>query len=445
MITLYEHQQTALNLLRLFDGFALFMEQGTGKTFPVLYRLCELIEDHKIESALIVAPKAVLPSWDAKIEMLTPYQQGLLNSIDLRTVSYDMVWRRKEYTEHTFNAVILDESHYIKTPSAKRTKACIKISSRAKYRYILTGTPTSNGQLCNLWSQFAAIDPEIVKNHIYPRCFGGKSYYRWLEEVAYLNQYHKPYKYRNVDLIQKTMGELSYRITKAECLDLPEKLPDEIFYCSMSDNAKKHYKEMMKSSVVTELDTLASNPLVRSLRLRQLASGFFTTDAGTIIEYPNTKLAVLKEYLSDFEKKVVIFCQFTHSIDAVAKLLDDMGKYFVVLNGHTTDKSIWQDFQIDPEIDAIICQYQSGSAGIDLYAADTCIFFEPTLSSNINEQAKDRIHRVGQKHSCSYIYLLSEGTIEFAIYNALLNYEDFSETLFTEYIHEYTKGEKLHG
>ena len=443
MIQLYEHQETALGLLRLFDGYALFMEQGTGKTFPVLYRLAELAAQKKIRSALVVAPKAVVPSWWAKVEMLTSFQQAALRSIEFDVVSYDMVWRRKQYADGTFDAVVLDESHYIKTPSAKRTKCCIKLAARAMYRYILTGTPTSNGQLCNLWSQFAAIDPVVVKGRVYPKCFGGISYYDWIGRVAYLNQYHQPYKYRNVAQIQEIMGEHSYRITKEECLDLPEKLPDEILYCTMSNDASRHYKAMMKSSAIVDLDMVAENPLTRSLRLRQLASGFIVNDEGKTLDYPNTKIATLREYLRDFEGKVVIFCNFTHSIDQVSALLDEMGREHVTLDGRQHDKAVWQVFQEDDDVRAIICQYQSGSAGIDLYAADTCIFFEPTLSSNLNEQAKDRIHRVGQKHPCSYIYLLTSGTIEFAIYRALSNYKDFSDALFTEYIDEYTKGEKV--
>ncbi len=77
--------------------------------------------------------------------------------------------------------------------------------------------------------------------------------------------------------------------------------------------------------------------------------------------------------------------------------------------------------------------------GIDLYAADTIIFYEPTLSSNILEQAKDRIHRIGQTSKCSYIHFIVKGSIETAIYKALKNYSDFNKKLFTQYMNEYTK------
>lgn len=441
MIELYDHQKTALALLRMNDGFALFMEQGTGKTFPVLFRLVELLESKRITNAVIVAPKAVCESWKDKIKLLDTRSQELLGAVQI--VSYDLMWRRKEIYETVFDAVVFDESHYIKSPSAKRTKMCLKLASKAKYRYIMTGTPTSNGQLCNLWAQFAAITPVVKSGRVYPECFGGISYYDWINSVAYLNKYYQPYRYKNVKSIQKVMEELSYRITKAECLDLPEKLPDEVFRVQLHKSAVVDYKQMMKHSAIVELDTLAGNPLTRSLRLRTLASGYIDTENGERKDYPCAKLEALKEFLSDFEKKVVIFCDFRRSIDAVSDVLTKLKMKHVILDGRQADKGIWRKFQEDEKVRAIICQYQSGSAGIDLFAADTCIFFEPTLSSNLNEQAKDRIHRVGQTSACSYIYLITDGTIETAIYQALCNYQDFGEALFTQYMGAYTKGAKI--
>ena len=108
-------------------------------------------------------------------------------------------------------------------------------------------------------------------------------------------------------------------------------------------------------------------------------------------EYASPKISALKEFLSDFEGKFVIFCEFHHSIDAVAALLDSMGIGFTTLDGRSKDKGVWEDFQEDPGIRGIVVQYASGSAGIDLYAADTCIFFEPTLSEQ-PQRAGQRPH-----------------------------------------------------
>jgi SNF2 family DNA or RNA helicase len=97
----------------------------------------------------------------------------------------------------------------------------------------------------------------------------------------------------------------------------------------------------------------------------------------------------------------------------------------VVLDGEQKNKSIWKDFQSDDKIRIIVCQYKSGNAGIDLFAADTILYFEPTISSNVLEQSRDRIHRTGQTQKCSY---------------ALQGFCDFDEKLFKQYIEQYQKG-----
>lgn len=445
-IELYEHQETALALLRANDGFALFMEQGTGKTFPVLFRLAELAARRKIANALIVAPKAVCAGWSEKIAQLSDEQRRSLASIDVEIASYDIVWRRGGIADGRWDALVLDESHYVKSPSAKRTKACLAIAARARYRWILTGTPTSNGQLCNLWSQMACVDPVTFvsrgREYVYPACLGGDSYYKWIERVALLDKWRKPRRYIDVQGVQEAVGELSYRITKAECLDLPEKLPDEVLHVSLDPSVKPKYRAMAERSAIVELDALAGNPMERSLRLRQIASGWIDAPGGRR-ELPCRKLAVLEEFIEGFEGKFVVFCEFHHSIDAVSGMLDGAGVRHVVLDGRSPDKGVWRDFQADDGIRAIVLNSQTGSAGIDLYAADTCIFYEPTLRSDLNEQARDRIHRIGQTKACSYYYLLAEGTIEEAIYEALRNYEDFSEALLTRYLEDYTRGGKV--
>lgn len=416
------------------------MEQGTGKTFPVLFRLYELIRSKRVRSVLIVAPNAVCSSWEDKISQLEPNMRKSFESVEFETVSYDLLWRREYYFKNSWDAVVFDESHFIKSPTAKRTKACLRIAAKAKYRYILTGTPTSNGALCNLWSQFAAITPEAEsETRIYPACFEGLSYYQWLDKYAYLNKYYQPYRYKRVSEIQAVIDEYSYRITKDECLDLPEKLPDVIWHMQLDKKARKDYRAIVKSSAIVDKDLLAENPLVRALKLRQICSGFVSTDEGTD-EYKCSKISALSDYLIDNDKKIVIFCEFTHSIDVVSELLEKKKIKHVILDGRQQDKAIWRTFQNDPKCQVIICQYQSGSAGIDLFAADTMIFFEPTRSSNLHEQARDRIHRPGQNRACSYIYMLTDKTIEVEMYNALINYSDFNEALFTQYIESYTKG-----
>lgn len=437
MIALYEHQKTALNYLRLNDGFALFLDQGLGKTFPVLFRLCELAATGRIQSALIVAPASVCASWHDKVGKLDSEQQATLSGIRLEVVSYDLLWRRKEYVGEVWDAVVLDESHYIKSPSAKRTKACLKVCSTASYRYILTGTPMSNGHAWDMWTQMAAIDPvSDGHGHIYPRCFGGDSYYKWIDRIAYINQYHKPYKCRDLPKIQETVGAMSYRLTKEEALDLPDKMPDEIIHVKMSQKAARDYREMARHSAIEALDTLAGNPLTRALRLRTICSGYVDTDDGQRVEYSSGKRDALTTILNGTEEKVVVYCSFRHSIDEVCALLEDMRLGYVVLDGRQTDKGIWRRFQEDDGVRVFVAQYQSAAQGIDLFASRTMVFYEPCLSSTLLQQSRDRIHRIGQNRACIYYFLLTDSSIEWAIYKALQSYADFDERFFDQYLKE---------
>ena len=84
----------------------------------------------------------------------------------------------------------------------------------------------------------------------------------------------------------------------------------------------------------------------------------------------------------------------------------------------------------------------SGCQGIDLFAADTILYYEPTLRSNILEQSRDRIHRNGQTQKCSYIHFITKGTVEKDIYRSLAGFSDFNEKLFTQYISEYQRAQR---
>lgn len=432
-MTLFNHQKLALQYMRLNDSFALFMEQGCGKTLPTLCRISELLKQGLISNALVVAPKATMGAWYRDMEMFDPEDRLLLEK-SITVINYDSVWRKNKGYDRVWDCIVLDESHKIKNRTSKRSAFLLKLSLNAKYRYILTGTPIGNGQLENIWSQYAFLKPVVIRGRVASEIFG--TYKQFEDRYCILNQYWKPYRYKHVDELQDIISEHCYRVTKAECLDLPEKLPDEVYDIELKE--PKLYKELHKSSTVEEMDILAENPLARMTKLRQVCSGFIN-DGNEIHELQCEKLNVLKDFLDGWEKKLVVFCEFKHSIKAVSALLTKLKIKHVTLDGEQKDKLIWRKFQSDPKIQVIICQYQSAAQGIDLYAADTIIYYEPTLSSTTLDQSRDRIHRTGQKNACSYIHFITKGTIEVAIYKALKNYSDFGEKLFNEYMTEYTK------
>lgn len=447
MIKLYRHQKIALSYLRFNDNFALFMEQGTGKTIPALMRILELLKSGEIRDALIVGPKSALGAWERDIEKFEPKDRRIL-SHGIFIINYDKVWRMKA-EDLPSDCIVLDEAHAIKNRTSRRSAFLLKLATRAKYRYILTGTPISNGQLENIWSLYCFLDPYLERGRVYSRIFQehlnevGKgsykgTYYEFQDRYCILNQYHKPTSYINVRELQDLINEYCYRVKKADCLDLPEKLPDEIVYVDQAE--KRLYKKLATESALLEYEILAENPLSRLVKLRQLVSGHIKTEDG-LIEVKTEKVEILKELIEGYEddKKLVIFAEFKYSIRTIEKLLESMRIKSVTLDGDQKDKKIWRRFQAEPDIRVIICQYQTAAAGIDLYTSDTIIYYEPTLRSNLLEQSRDRIHRAGQVNKCSYIHLITRGTVEVSIYRALAGYSDFSEKLFTEYLQTYQR------
>ena len=450
MIKLFRHQEIALSYMRMNDYFALFMEQGTGKTIPSLFRILDLAKSGKIETALIIAPKSALGAWERDIEHFKELDQELLRSV-ITLINYDKVWRGVEKSPYykKWGCIVLDEAHSIKNRTSQRSAFILKIATMSDYRYVLTGTPIGNGQLENIWSLYTFLNPYMERGRVYSHIFkeymeenaSGEyrgSFQEFLKRYCVLNKYHKPSSYINVKELQNIINEHSYRVKKVDCLDLPDKLPDEVVKVDLKEKAL--YKRLLESSALLEYEILAENPLSRMIKLRQLASGHIKTE-NELIEVKNEKLSILQELIEGYEddKKLVIFAEFKYSISKISELLKKLKIKHIVLDGDQKDKTIWRKFQSDPKIRVIVCQYQTASAGIDLFASDTIIYYEPTLRSNILEQSRDRIHRTGQVNKCSYIHLITKGTIEIDIYRALVGYSDFSEKLFTEYMNNYRK------
>lgn len=399
---------------------------------------------------MIVAPKSALGAWERDVELFDEIDREILRD-NITLVNYDKAWRGGDKSPYykEYGCIVLDEAHCIKNRTSRRSSFLLKIACQAKYKYILSGTPISNGQLENIWSLYCFLSPYLDRGKVYSNIFkqymtenaSGEykgSYMEFQKRYCILNKYFKPSSYINVRELQTIINEHSYRVKKSECLDLPEKLPDEIIKVELKEKAL--YKKLRDTSAILEYEILAENPLSRLVKLRQLCSGHIKTE-DELIEVKNEKLEILKEIIEGYEddKKLVIFAEFKYSISKITELLTKMKIKFVTLDGDQKDKTIWRKFQVDKSIKIIVCQYQTANAGIDLFASDTIIYYEPTLRSQILEQSRDRIHRSGQTNKCSYIHLLTKGTVEVDIYRALSGYSDFSETLFTEYLNTYQR------
>lgn len=435
---LFKHQRVALSLLCSNNSLGLFMEQGTGKTLPTLCAILEKLKNGDANTVLIICPIAVIGSWQRDAEkFFSPEDQRIIKE-KVQIINYDLVWRRKEYYERKWDILVCDESHYIKNRSSIRTKTVLRMSLKATYRYILTGTPIANGKIHEIYTQFAFLAPFTYgrgKQFIGCEWFG--TWKQFTEKYCLLDRYYNPYKYFRVNEIQEIIDEHSYRILKEECSDLPDKLPPEDWEVQLAE--RKLYKELHEDGVASDYGLITRNPVAKLTKLRSVASGFINSDDGVTHPLKCNKPSLLTEFLEQHDKKLVIFAAFTHSVNEITLVLSKLKIPYLVLDGRTKDKTLWRRFQDDITIRVLVAKYQSANAGVDLYAANTMIFYEPPLSSVIYSQAQDRIHRQGQRSPCSYIRFVTKGTVERAIWKALDNYTDFSDKLFEEYMNTYQK------
>lgn len=411
---LFDHQKKALELVTDHDQFALFMEAGTGKTLSMLYHIVNLYMSGEIDSCLIVCPASVKGSWTRDIEKLPDRKQKYLKN--LKVVSYDLVWRRDEFIRD-WGCIVLDESHCIANRSSKRTKFLQKLKNYSHYRYILTGTPMHNGHYEDYWSQIDFLIPGYLG-----------TYREFCAHYTVERQLPGTYvkiivKYRNIQELLDKIGSKAFYIDKKSCLDLPELLPPVIIDCELKEKTK--YKQALKS-FIEEYDMNIGNPMSVIVKLRQLCSGFVIDDYGDLHELKCEKIKMLDELIDSISGKIVIFAEFTYSLEQIHKLLEKKKINYVTLDGKQSNKSIWKEFQSNEDIRIIVCQYRSANAGIDLFAASDMIFYEPTQSSTVVDQAMARIHRNGQTRNCSYYWLLTDKTVEHDIYDRVVNGIDFN-------------------
>lgn len=424
---LYEHQKTILNLLTTHRQFAIFAEQGTGKTLPVLYHITNLYMSGKIKNALIVAPLSVLGSWSRDIEKLPKSRkEAALECIEV--INYDKVWRRDKYKGH-FDVVVLDEAHNIVNRQAKRSiwaigtkrkkNPVIGVNRRSEYRYILTGTPLDKGKLEQFYTLMDFLVPDIWGSY---KEFSARYLIERQIPGTFVNFV---VGYRHQDELLDIVAQRSFRILKKECLDLPEKLPPEIIVCENKE--KKLYKEAEKS-YIWDLQMNFANPLVKLAKLRQIASGFIIDDDGEVHDLKCQKYSILEELVTSIlPSKVVIFANFKYSISKIAKMLDKQKIKYIILDGDTKDKLVWKKFQSDEDIKVFIGQYQSAKEGIDLFASTHVIYFEPCQDTRTLAQSQDRCHRIGVREPVNYYHLLTEKTVDESIYHLLEKGESLNQ------------------
>ena len=465
----YDHQRTALEDSWSAEYYALFMEMGTGKTKVAIDTMGVLYEAGKLKAALVIAPKGVYDNWvqgeiplhlpkrlPRKIcrwtasktkrfeEELTDFivnREPFLKIFVMNVEAFSSPRGADAATAFLFqnpdNMVIVDESTTIKNRKAARTKNILALKNRSKYRRILTGSPITKSPM-DLFSQCAFLENKSL---------GFNSYYAFQSRYANIQQRtmgHRSFQqivgYRRLDELSEKLDRFSNRVLKVDCLDLPPKVYIRRDV-ELTPEQEKLYRQMKKLALAKlesgELATTAS-VLTQIMRLQQICCGHLRPDEGEIQPLKNNRLNELLNVAEELQGKAIIWATYTHDIQQIATTLRDrFGPETVATYYGETPQDERQEI-VNAFQDAanplrfFVGQPRTGGYGITLTAATTVIYYSNSYDLEIRLQSEDRAHRIGQTNKVTYIDLVSPGTIDEKILDALRNKIDIAGQVLGE-------------
>ena len=438
-------------------GFGLLFEMGCGKTLTAIAIAGAAYAAGKIERLLVVAPTSVVAVWPkelqeyaefkytcrtllgdkaSRLKQLSDLEKFPFKALKVAVINYESTWRDgifEALQEFDADMIIADESQRIKTHDAAQSKAMHQLGDQARYKLILSGTPVQNNAI-DIYSQYRFLDPTVF----------GKNFYQFRNRYAIMGGFNRRQivGYKDMDDLIRREHSIAFRITKEEAIDLPEQT-FEVRHIQMDKKLADLYQRIKRDSYA-EFETggqiTATTVLTKLLRLQQLAGGFLVTDDAAKPQLVSTaKLEALsdivQDYVVDGGKKLVIFARFVPEvkaiIDLMKKVLPDRKKAVSIYGEIKKEDrgAIVQQFQTDPDTVVFIGQIDTAGTGVTLTAADTCVYYSKNFNYAAYEQSLSRIHRIGQRNTCTYIDLVMEKTVDEMINRALAKKEDIAKTV----------------
>ena len=421
---LREYQKTGYRWLRTLEtlgfGGILADDMGLGKTIQVIAYLLSMKDESR--TSLIVCPASLVFNWEQELERFAPELKVMvlvgtakvrkeaflhLQEYDVVITSYDLLKRDvDEYDTIQFHTEIIDEAQYIKNQNTQVSKAVKLISS--KVRFALTGTPVEN-RLSELWSIFDYLMPGLLYQY--------SKFKKDFETPIVNNQDEK-----TILQLQRMVRPFILRRLKKDVLkDLPEKL-EEVVYAKAESEQWKLYqaytarlRSMIASQSESEVKTNKLEILAGLTRLRQLCC-----DPALVYEDYKASAAKLEVCLEIVENavasdhKILIFSQFTTMLERISAALHKKDISHFTLTGATpkaTRADMVKRFQSD-DTKVFLISLKAGGTGLNLTAADIVIHFDPWWNMAAQNQATDRVHRIGQKNMVTVYKLIMKNSIE---------------------------------
>jgi SNF2 family DNA or RNA helicase len=467
-----QHQLEALRLMSDRREFALFMEQGTGKTWTLLAHAERLYAAGKINGLLVVAPNGVHTNWTRREipahmdvhhiarawktgagkretasirQVLRNREAGEQPPLRIYAASFDSLMTKKglemaeEFLLSTNAVIVIDESSRIKNPDSGRTKVVMGLRKFAAYAYIASGTPVTNAP-ADVFAQMEFLSEGLL---------GTTSYRAFVAEYAELLRPDHPMMqrmiernpriafaqviakgadgkpvWRNLDKLKGLLAPHSYRVLKRDCLDLPDKIYKSVYF-SLTAKQQKVYDHLKRELRIEHGEqVLVVNKLSSINKLQQITSGFYLPPGGgepVYVEEKNPRLAALVNALEDVTGQFIVWANFKEELLCVSAALRKAGYSVVEYHGGVKkdDREIAVDSFQTGTADAFVAQPKAGGIGLTLTAAETAFYFSNSYNMEDRAQSEDRSHRKGTTKNVVYIDVVAEGTIDEDITAAL--------------------------
>ncbi|KAK9808778.1 hypothetical protein WJX72_003449 [[Myrmecia] bisecta] len=417
-------------------------EMGLGKTIQTIGLLAFLMEKKGNNGPhMILAPKAVLSNWQSEFAKWVPnmnivaydgspeerkvmrvdqVEQGTFNVL---LTHYDLVMRDKAALRKIqWELLIVDEGHRLKNAESKL--ADVLRSYSFKYRILLTGTPIQNS-LAELWALLNFVLPSVFNSsdtfdEWFAAPFRGQS-----EDVS--NQLNEEEQLLVITRLHQVLRPFMLRRTKAEVeKELPGKR-EHVIRCSMSAWQKILYQQITEQGKV-RMDAKASRSLQNTaMHLRKACNHpylflqdhtFEPQDPEDLVRAAG-KLDLLDNILPKLQAsghRVLLFSQMTRVLDIIQDFLALRGFSYLRLDGSTkTDDRgrMLREFNAEGSpVFIFMLSTRAGGLGLNLQTADTVIMFDSDWNPQMDLQAEDRAHRIGQKREVLVLVLVSAGTVE---------------------------------
>ena len=467
----FTHQAAYLQRFWRDQQVALLADMGTGKSFMLINNAAMLYDRGKVNAMLVVAPKGVYRNW-----LTSEIPKHLPEHIKYRIACWDPAPRKAEKLamDQMLNAVddfrilvmnveafstergvqfatmflrvtdafmAVDESTTIKTHTAKRTKNIIKAGRLAKYRRIATGSPVTKSPL-DLYAQCEFLSPDLLNS---PSYFAFQARYAVLvERKMATHTFKQIVGYRRLEELQDKLSRFSFRVTKEECLDLPDKVYTRRDV-ELTDEQRKAY-DQMKLMALAEIDgglMTTNNALTQLMRLHQIVCGHVKLDDGTVLDLKSHRLDEMLNVVAETTGKIIIWANYRKDIDSIKLALQkeygmtSVATYFGDTEAEERQEIVTRFQDPDSDLRFFVGNPRTGGYGLTLTQANTVIYYSNSFDLEVRLQSEDRAHRIGQTKSVTYVDLISVGTVDEHIVKSLRNKINIAGQVLGEQLKEW--------